>query len=303
MEWMTVIRESIRYMEENIMTVSGPAETASHVNISEMYLQRGFQVVTGLTLGEYVRNRKLYMAAIELASTDKKVIDIAYKYGYETPESFTKAFGRFHDASPSEIRKKVKPPRVFLPMRVTLEVKGGSEMDVVIEKKESFELIGIARDFLFETHREEIPRYTAGFHKKYDRILKPDVPAPGLSDLEKALYDNGVGTFGVFTDIGVEQGRCRHMIAGVYKGGKVPEGLEIWKIPEYTWARFSCSGPLPDSVDNVNMVIWNDWLPGNPEYELGGSYIVEKSDVGKDPASHDYRCEIWIPVKKRDGVS
>ncbi len=99
MEWMTAIRESIRYMEENLMTVSGPAEIAAHVCMSEMYLQRGFQVITGLTLGEYVRNRRLYLSALDLISTDDKVIDISLKYGYETPESFTKAFGRFHDAT------------------------------------------------------------------------------------------------------------------------------------------------------------------------------------------------------------
>ena len=105
MEWLTIIKDAIEYMEQNLLTVTGPEEVAKHVHISTIYLQRGFQVLTGYTLGEYIRNRRLFEAGLKLTQTDEKVIDIALEYGYETPESFTKAFTRFHGTTPIEVRR------------------------------------------------------------------------------------------------------------------------------------------------------------------------------------------------------
>lgn len=135
MEWVTAIKESIRYMEEEMLNIKSPEEVADHVSMSSMYLQRGFQVMIGMSLGEYIRNRRLYLAAMELAGSDRKVIDVAFKYGYETPESFTKAFTRFHNATPSEVRKNRKMIRPFLPLRVNVAISGGEKMDYSVEKK------------------------------------------------------------------------------------------------------------------------------------------------------------------------
>ncbi|MCR4739040.1 MAG: AraC family transcriptional regulator [Lachnospiraceae bacterium] len=302
MEWMIAIRESIRYMEENIMTVTGPEEVADHVNISEMYLQRGFQILTGCSLGEYVRNRRLYLAAMELVSTDEKIIDIAYRYGYETPESFTKAFGRFHDASPSQIRKKEKAPKIFLPMRVTIEVKGGNTIDMKLEELESFELVGFAGDFMFETHLTDIPKFWDEYLKKYEKLLKAEDPSLASGSTERFIYDKGIGNIGVFTDVCEVNGGCRYLIAGEYEGGEVLKGMEVWKIPGSLWAKFFCAGPLPTAMNNLNRVIWFEWLPENPEYELGGSCIIERYNRQGRRDDIDYRCEIWIPLKKRQVI-
>lgn len=299
MEWMTAIRECIDYMENNILTVSGPAEIAAHVNMSQMYLQRGFQVVTGITLGEYVRNRRLYMAAMELASTDKKVIDIALKYGYETPESFTKAFGRFHDASPSQIRKHEKTPNTFLPMRIALEVKGGNDMDVSFETLDGFSLIGIVKDMPFDMHLKEVPKIWDEFMHKYGDVIKASSSSPAFNEFEKALFDNRVGRFDAFTTVGVEEGWCRFMIAGEYKGGVVPEGMEVWTVPASDWAKFLCEGPLWIATDNLKKHIWLEWLPGNYKYEFDGDYTVSKYSPNLDFAAIDFQSEMWIPVKAK----
>ena len=300
MEWMTAIRESIRYMEDNIITVSGPAEIADHVSMSEMYLQRGFQVVTGLTLGEYVRNRRLYLAAIDLIRTDDKVIDIALRYGYETPESFTKAFGRFHDASPTQIRRGEKSPRTFMPMRISMVVKGGSEVDVRIEEHDSIELIGKPYDMPFEEHLEKIPRYLDEYEQEHEDMLR-GLPMPQKAGRsEKAMYDNRIGDYDAFTGVGAKEGWCRFMIAGIYAGGDVPDGMEVWQVPGCSWAKFSCEGPLHPSTINIKKYIWYEWLPGNIEYELGGDYFISKYCRTKSTTSIDYECELWIPVRKRD---
>lgn len=298
MEWMTAIRESIRYMEENIMTVSSPAEIAGNVNISEMYLQRGFQIVTGYTLGEYVRNRRLYLAALDLADTGEKIIDIALKYGYETPESFTKAFSRFHDATPTQIRRDEKDARTFLPLRISMVVEGGDSVDMHVEKVDSFKLIGEARDMTFETHLEKIPKYWEEYAGKYFNLIKAESPPSGLSVRERVLYDYKVGRYDAFTTLGVGPGRCRFMIAGKYEGDSVPKGFEVWTIPESLWAKFSSYGPLPAAGNNIKKYIWFEWLPGNMDYELSGDYYISKYSLS-ELSSIDYKCEIWLPVRER----
>ena len=104
MEWLTCVRTSIEYIESHITEDISTQQVADQVHLSPFFLQKGFSVFTGMGLGEYIRNRRLYLAACDLQNTDDKVIDISLRYGYETPESFTKAFTRFHGATPSQVR-------------------------------------------------------------------------------------------------------------------------------------------------------------------------------------------------------
>ena len=99
MEWLTSIRTAIDYMEEHLTDNISAQDVADRVYLSPFFLQKGFSLMTGYGIGEYIRNRRLYRAALDLKETDDKVIDIALRYGYETPESFTKAFSRFHGAT------------------------------------------------------------------------------------------------------------------------------------------------------------------------------------------------------------
>ena len=104
MEWISCIRKTIDLIENSLqeeITVEG---ICAQVYLSPVLLQKGFSVMTGYSIGEYLRNRRLYQAGVDLQTTDEKVIDIALKYGYETPESFTKAFTRFHSVTPSQAR-------------------------------------------------------------------------------------------------------------------------------------------------------------------------------------------------------
>ncbi|HEY8364991.1 MAG TPA: AraC family transcriptional regulator, partial [Haloplasmataceae bacterium] len=159
MEWISLIKKALNFMETELLTIKSPEEVAQHVHISTMYLQKGFQILTGYSIGEYLKNRKLYLAAMDMINTNEKIIDIAYKYGYETPESFTKAFTRFHKATPTEIRKRKTNIRTFLPLRVTMVIQGGYNMDYTIEKMPSFKLIGFSKEFSFDTSYNEIPKF------------------------------------------------------------------------------------------------------------------------------------------------
>ncbi len=297
MEWLSCIKGAIDYMENNLLTVEGPEEVAEHLNISTLYLQKGFQIITGYNIGEYIRNRRLYLAAVRLADGKDKIIDVALEYGYETPESFTKAFTRFHGVTPSEIRKDRTHIKTFLPLQVHIMVQGGYDMDFVVEKMAAFKVIGFSKEFLFDTSYKEIPQFWDEVTEKYGKnLLEGNAPA---NELEQVLYDNRVGEFGVCIDDIGKEGKFRYMIAGRYIGGDVPKGMELYEIPATLWAKFKCVGAMPAAMQTVNTQIWNEWLPGNREYEWDGKFNVEwYSNLG-DMEDADYQSAIWIPVKSK----
>lgn len=290
MEWLTAIRGALEYMEENLLTVESPEEVSAAVCISTMYLQQGFRIMTGFTLGEYVRNRRLYLAALDLTGKGEKIIDIAYKYGYETPESFTKAFSRFHGASPSEIRKGSGSIKTFLPLRINIQIKGGNTMEFKLIKKEAFKVIGFRREFSNDTSYKEVPKFwDEVFTERVKQLFFGAEPANAA---ERAIKENNVGEYGICID-DLGGNRFGYMIAGAYNGGEVPEGMTVFEVPAAEWAVFDCSGKMPESLQSVNTKIWSEWLPGNPDYELCGKASVEWY------ASDMIHSAIWIPVKRK----
>ncbi len=299
MEWLTCIKGAIDYMENNLLTVKGPEDVADHLHVSALYLQKGFQIITGYHIGEYIRNRRLYLAALRLADSSEKIIDVALEYGYETPESFAKAFTRFHGAAPSEIRKGSARIKAFLPLRVHIIVQGGYDMDFVVEKMAAFQVIGFSREFLFDTSYLEIPKFWEEIRKNFceKNLLAGNAPA---NETEQAIYDNHIGDFGITIDDVGKDGKFRYMIAGRYAGGNIPEGMELCDVPAALWAKFPCMGALPTALQAVNTQIWNAWLPGNREYELDGTCYVEWYSSSGNTQSADYQSAIWLPVKPKE---
>lgn len=297
MDWQNCIKSAIDYMENNLLTVCGPEEVAKSVSVSAMYLQRGFQVITGYSLGEYIRSRRLYLAALRLADSGDRVTDVALEYGYETPESFTKAFTRFHGASPSEIRRDRTRIKPFLPMRIHITVQGGKGMDFSAEKMAAFKVIGFSKEFSFDNSYAEIPKFWNEVYGKYEESLfKGNAPA---NEQEQAVYDNRVGEFGICIDDIGRDGKFRYMIAGRYLGGNVPQGMELYELPAVLWAKFKCVGAMLEAMQTVNTQIWNEWLPGNGEYEPDGKFNVEWYSLTGDMQDADYQSAIWIPVKQK----
>lgn len=296
MEWLTAIRKAIEYMEDEIMTITGPEEVAEFVHISAMYLQRGFHIMTGFTIAEYIRNRRLYLAAMELINTESRIIDTALKYGYETPESFTKAFSRFHGATPSQVRSGKVQPHSFLALKIDITIQGGNQMDYKITKMFPFKVIGFQKEFSFENAYAEIPKFWDEICNKYAKnVYAGNAPANAY---EKALVENCIGEYGIcIDDIGND--RFRYLIAGKYCGGEVPDGMALYEFPMSEWAVFDCIGALPEALQSLNTKIFREWLPGNPEYELAGDANVEWYDcVNGEMTDQDYHSAIWIPIKR-----
>lgn len=105
MEWMAIIGNSIQYIEEHITEELTADRIARNAGVSSFYFQKGFAMLCGFTVTEYIRNRRLALAGNDIIATDEKIIDIAMKYGYDSPDSFTKAFTRFHGVTPSSARR------------------------------------------------------------------------------------------------------------------------------------------------------------------------------------------------------
>lgn len=296
MEWITCIKSAISYIEDHLLDIKSPEEAADYVHLSPMYLQRGFQILTGYSIGEYIRNRRLYHSALELAEGQVKIIDIAYKYGYETPESFTKAFTRFHGATPSAVRKDRCLIKAFQPLRITIVMQGGEKMDFTVEKMTGFKVIGFAREFPLEHSYENIPKFWDEIHEKYGTALFAE-RAP-QNEIEQAIYGNRIGEFGVCLDDIGKTGKFCYLIAGRYMGGKVPAGMAVYDLPDAQWAKFKCVGAMPEAMQTVNTQIWKEWLPGNTEYELAGKYSIEWYSTSGNMDDDDYQSQIWIPVNK-----
>ena len=252
--------------------------------------------MTGYGIGEYIRNRRLYLAALDLKETKDKVIDIALRYCYETPESFAKAFSRFHGATPSQVRSGASVT-TFLPLTIKLSVHGGEQMDYKITPMFPFKVIGFQRVFDNETAYAEIPKYWDEICEKYaSNVYAGNAPA---NPYEQALVDNCIGEYGVCID-DIGEGKFRYLIAGRYTGGNVPEGMVVYEFPRGEWAVFNCIGPIPEALQAVNTRIFREWLPGNPEYELCGNANVEWYDcVNGEKNDPDYHSAIWVPVKRK----
>ena len=297
MEWLTSIRGAVSFMETHLRDDIGLEDVARAVNLSPFFLQRGFSLMTGVGVGEYLRNRRLYEAALDLQKTGERVIDIALKYGYETPESFARAFARFHGATPTQVREGAAI-RPFLPLTILLSIQGGSQMDYKITPMFPFKVIGFQRAFDYETSYAEIPRFWDEICEKYaNNVYDGNAPA---NPYEQALVDNCIGEYGVcIDDIGC--GKFRYLIAGKYTGGSVPEGMVLYEFPRGEWAVFDCIGPNPQTLQSVNTRVFREWLPANPDYELCGNATVEWYDcINGEPTDPDYHSAIWVPVKRKE---
>lgn len=241
--------------------------------------------ICGFTISEYIRNRRLALAGNDLIAGDERIIDIAMKYGYDSPDSFTKAFTRFHGVTPTVVRRDKVMLKSFAPLKIKFSLEGGYLMDYKIEKKEAFKVIANKKTFAYENAKEVIP----GFWKEHYQTGKGKTV---------------MGVFGINIDEKMGNESFEYLIADPYVEGKeVPAGFSVETIPEFTWAVFPCVGPMPNALQDVNAKIFTEWLPALKEYEFAAGYCVEYYDdptkYTKGTLDDNYYCEIWIPIKRK----
>lgn len=283
MRWMESIGEAISYIEENITGKLTIETIAGQALISPFYFQKGFAMLCGFTVSEYIRYRRLALAGSELVATNNKIIDIAIKYGYDSPDSFTKAFIRFHGVTPAAVRKSGAMIKSFAPLKIKFSLEGGYSMEYKVVKKEAFTVIGMSRVLQYENAAEDVPKLWTEFF------------AAGKSDTICCMY-------GINIDESMNGNEFEYLIADNYNSAvDIPEGFVTKVIPEYHWAVFTCRGAMPQAMQEVHRKIFSEWLPNCRDYEIAAGYCIE---VYSDPAEcpkgtqdETYYSEIWIPVK------
>lgn len=285
MEWIESIREAISYIEENITKDLSIKEIADRVNVSPFYFQKGFGMLCGYSLSEYIKGRRLALAGSEVVSTNEKIIDIAIKYGYDSPDSFTKAFTRFHGVTPSAVRKEGAMIKSFVALKIKFSLEGGYIMDYKIVEKDEFKVIGVSKKFKYEEAFTEVPLF-------WDEHISQG----NIKDI--------CGMYGVNIDEEMSGNEFEYIIADDYSKDK--EGMEkyiVKTIPKFTWAIFPCCGPGKIVIQETNKKIFSEWLPNCRDYEIAAGYNIEMysdpSQYEEGIADKNYYSEIWIPVKKK----
>ncbi|OSX96321.1 AraC family transcriptional regulator [Bacillus nitratireducens] len=290
MDSLKNMNAAMQYIEDNLTHEIDFKKMAKIAFCSEYHFKRMFSFLAGISLSEYIRCRRLTLAAFELKDSDAKVIDVAIKYGYNSPDSFTRAFQNLHGITPSEARSTSRSLKAYSPMTFQLSIQGGNEMNYRIEEKEPFQIIGIQKrvPIVFNGVNEEI----ASMWKSLD---------PGAIQTLKSLSNiEPTGIISASTNFSEgrmeEKGELDHYI-GVATTKTCPEQFKQLEVAASTWAIFEAIGPFPDALQNVWGRIYSEWFPSS-NYELAeGPEILWNEQ--KDISSPNFRSEIWVPVLKK----
>ncbi|MBN1698553.1 MAG: AraC family transcriptional regulator [Spirochaetales bacterium] len=292
MEWIERMNTALKYIEDNLLQEPDTARVAYEANSSEFHFQRMFRMLTGYSVAEYVRNRRLSLAAQDILTGREKVIDIAFKYGYESPESFSRAFSRLHGVSPRDTRKENAKLKLFSPLSFHLSIKGDVCMDYRIKTMKSFYLTGKSTKVTSEGGRnfKIIPDFwkqseADGTIKKIEALKNRQ---------KKGVIGNAMAAVMWYKDTDTEDDWS--YLIGVETDGDRGE-METVKIPARTWAIFESVGPMPDAIQDVWKRIFSEWFPSS-NYEHDKAPELEiYPPCGEN--GDDYYCEVWIPVVRK----
>ena len=166
-------------------------------------------------------------------------------------------------------------------------------MNITYEKKDLMTFIGYHTEIRPEEAYQKCPEFwDQEYNAKYARLwqtMQPQTP------IEAAILANGIGMFAICAE---SEDGFDYWIAGLYQGGEVPEGLELYTFPASGWAVFTTKGVMPESLQTLNTSVWQEWVPTEgKQHEANGMATLEAYSAG-DPRSSDYECGIWVPVKE-----
>lgn len=280
MNWLDGFNQIIKHIEENLEGEIDYEKIAALLGYSVYHVQRLFAMIAGVPLSEYIRNRRLSKAAAELQGGEDKVIDVAVKYGYSSPNSFNRAFKALHGVSPSDVKKDGVSVKAYPPLFFELTVKGAQAMDYHIEKKNAFRIVGVKLHTTMENGKcyRSTPEFWQNLMKDGGQnniiALMNGEPA-GLLGMSNYSPDFSTSEFDYY--IACASNR------------PVPDGMIEFTVPASTWAIFTCTEKEADAVQKLEHRIVMEWLP------TSGYQFAKAPDI---ELYSEEVWEVWIPVTK-----
>ena len=281
MEWIERLNEAIAYIEEHLTEEIDYERLGKIACCSSYHFQRMFTYMAGVPLSEYIRRRKMSLAAVDLQSTGIKIIDVAGKYGYNSPTAFNRAFQSVHGIAPSAVKNEGVSVKSFPPVSFKIIVKGVEEMNYRIETKDAFRIVGVSVPL-----EKDIEKNFAVIPRKWQEIVMNGT----LQKLTGLMDTQPMGVLGVSTCNDTEP--WRYYIA--VSSSQTDRNLEEYTVPAATWAVFPGAG-TNQSIQELERRIVTEWLPTSG-YEYGNAPDVEVY-LNPDPQNAQY--EVWIPVVRK----
>lgn len=284
MQWLNAWNDAMRYMEEHLDDNIDLERAAQIACCSVFHFHRMFSYMAEVPLSEYIRRRRMTKAAVLLQQGDQKVIDIALRFGYDSPTAFNRAFQAIHGVSPSAARNPGITLKAYPPITFKITIKGEAEMNYRIESKPEFRVVGAKRHFSgsMEEGFASVPLF-------WQEVAQRGV----ITQLCELIDKSPSGVLGV--SYSMDNSNFDYYIA-VATDKKVPQGMDEYIVPACTWAIFECVGAMPDAIQNLQKRIVTEWLPSSG-YEYANAPDIELYFEGNQQAP-DYKCEVWLPVKK-----
>lgn len=289
MDSLSSMNNALTYIESHLTEVIDFKELSKIALCSEYHFKRMFSFLSGISLSEYIRRRRLTLAALELKDSNLRIIDIAMKYEYGSADSFSRAFYSVHGILPSEARNESAQIKAFPRMTFQLSIQGGCEMNYRIVEKEPFRLVG---------YKKRVPMVFSGVNpeitKMYELLTSEViVQLKSLSNIEPT------GMISASTNFSEgrmdEKGELDHYIGVATTSSDVGDFDEL-EVESNTWAVFESIGPFPETLQKIWGRIYSEWFPSSGYESVKGPEILWNEST--DLHNPKYRSEIWIPVKK-----
>lgn len=284
------MNEAMDYIDSHITEELDETKIEQITGTSIYHFRRLFSLLAGVTLGEYIRNRKLSNATFDLLHEGMSVTEVAFKYGYESVDGFSRAFKQWAGISPSEVNQEVNL-KAFPKLSFQLTIQGGTDMDYRIEDKDAFKIVGVSKrvPLQFEDENQEIIKLAQSITEE-QRVKMRSFANVEPFQVVNASYNFDENRM-------EEKGSLDHMIGVMTTIESDFKGFDVVEVPALTWAKFSCRGEFPKVMQETWGKIFSEWLPSS-NYEL-----VEAPEISftKDLSDLDnVYSEIWVAVKKKD---
>lgn len=281
MEWIERLNQSINYIEEHLTDEIDYEQLGKIACCSSYHYQRMFTYMAGISLSEYIRRRKMSLAAVDLREKDAKIIDVSMKYGYSSPTAFNRAFQTIHGIAPSFTKNEGAMIKSFPPIKFNIIIKGEEGMNYRIESKEAFRILGISMPLNNEVEKNfiEVPK-----------MWQEMIQSGKVMELAKFMDSQPMGVLGVSACNDAEQWKYFIAVASTKKDNKYEE----YTVPAATWAIFPGEGSGM-SIQELEKRIVTEWLPTSG-YEYANAPDVEVY-MSEDPS--DMKFEVWIPVIRK----